>query len=59
MMISLQIHREAREAVIAARFRGEPMRANPYDRRTRRYVYWEMGVRRAEAAASSLLRIGA
>jgi hypothetical protein len=58
-MISCRIHREAREAVIAARFRGEQMRDNPYSKGSRRHLYWEMGVRRAEIAAADLLRIGA
>lgn len=59
MLNSSRVQREARDAVIAARFRGGAEPVNPYNPRTRARLWWDMGQRRAEIAAAELLRVGA
>ncbi|TCM43355.1 hypothetical protein [Novosphingobium sp. ST904] len=53
------VQREARDAVIAARFRNGAAPANPYRKATRRHLWWNMGARRAELAVADLMRVGA
>ncbi|WP_260925365.1 hypothetical protein [Novosphingobium sp. 9] len=48
----------AREAVIAARFHGEPLPANPYCPGSASHRWWTIGIERAQTAADNLLRIG-
>lgn len=57
-MISIRVQREAREAVIAACFKGGPVPANPYRRDSRSHIWWDMGVRKAESAVADLMRVG-
>lgn len=59
MMLSRRIQREAREAVIATRFRGAPPPANPYRPGTQSRIWWDMGHRRAEKAIGDLMQVGA
>lgn len=58
MMVSTRVFGEAREAVINARFRGGPAPVNPYRRDSRSYLWWDMGLRKAERAAADLMRVG-
>ncbi|KQM21925.1 hypothetical protein [Novosphingobium sp. Leaf2] len=59
MMVSTRVQREARDAVIAARFKNGPAPANPYREESRSHIWWNMGRRKAEIAAAELLRVGA
>lgn len=59
MMVSTRVQREARDAVIAARFNGGPVPSNPYRRDSRSHLWWDMGVRKAETAVADLMRVGA
>lgn len=59
MLIIRKAQREAREAVIAARFHGGAEPTNPYAKSTRSHIYWDMGRRRAELALADLMRVGA
>jgi hypothetical protein len=58
MRVASRVQREAREAVIAARFKGGPVPTNPYRRESQSYLWWNMGLRKAEIAAAELLRVG-
>lgn len=48
-----------RDAIIAARFGGQPMPACPYRRGSTHARYWQWGVEQAERQAAKLLEIGA
>ncbi|TCM21503.1 hypothetical protein EDF56_101167 [Novosphingobium sp. PhB165] len=52
-----QLMREGRDALIAHRFRGEPL-SNPYSRGTKRGFWWSRGVERATRKVSELMEIG-
>jgi hypothetical protein len=58
MTVATRVQREAREAVIAARFKDGPAPSNPYHRASQSHLWWNMGLRKAEIAAADLLRVG-
>jgi hypothetical protein len=58
MTVATRVQREAREAVIAARFKGGPAPTNPYRCESQSHIWWNMGLRKAEIAAAELLRVG-
>lgn len=53
-----EVERNARDAVIAARFHGGPPPANPWRRDTISHLRWDMAHRRAQRAADEIQRIG-
>lgn len=59
MRVATRVQREAREAVIAALFKGGPAPTNPYRRESQSHLWWNMGLRKAEIAAADLMRVGA
>jgi hypothetical protein len=59
MIRSTEIAREGRDAVIAEKFGDGRPAANPYDRRSKRHVFWQHGAEQARAVADRLLQIGA
>jgi len=59
MIRTADLVREGRDAVIAARINGNPPARNPYNRHTKRHLFWKHGADRAERAIDNLFRIGA
>lgn len=59
MIRSSEIVREGRDAVVAEKFRGERPAANPYNRASKRHMFWQHGADQARVAADRVLQIGA
>lgn len=59
MMRWQKIERDARDAVVAARFQGGPAPVNPWRKNTSSHAVWNMAARRAAEAADQIQRIGA